>query len=48
MLGSNKTFAEILGNLVGKIIIVCLAAIITSVVIAISIKIVQGILFWVF
>lgn len=48
MTGNNKSFGEVLGRLVAKVIIACLAIIIASTVVAVSVKIVQGILTWLF
>lgn len=45
---TNKSFAELLGVLVGKIIIICVAAIIMTSVVAISVKAIQGLLMWLF
>ena len=47
-MGDNKSFAGILGTLVGKAVIICLAAVITSTIAAVSIKIIKAILTWLF
>lgn len=46
---NNKSaFIDFLGKLVGKIIVICLAAIITTSVVAFSVKALQGLLAWLF
>ena len=45
---NNKQIAEFLGALVGKVIIFCLAAIIITGSIALSVKVIQGLLTWLF
>ena len=47
-MGSNKSFAEAVGGLVGKIILTCIAILIASTVIAVSVKLIQYIIMWLF
>ena len=48
MMGNKKSFAEILGSLVAKTMVSCTAIVITSAVIAVSVKIVSLVIKWLF
>ena len=44
----DKNFIDFLGRLVGKIIVMCLASIIVTGVMAVSAKIIHGLILWLF
>ena len=41
-------FSSLLGKFIGKIIVICLTAIIVTGVVALSVKAIQGLLLWLF
>lgn len=44
----NKHIAELLGSFVAKVILICLASIIITGTVALSVKVIQGLLMWLF